>query len=583
MTLKSRWIGLVTILVLFAMAPSSFAQVQIQIFPDVSSQEVQTNRNAQTARPGTNGAGLLVSGSLLASSQLTATTLRISYPGPITSQPDATVNDDGVNCTDGSAAIVCPTSGSGIGGSAGIPAGDPMRIEGATGVFATVGRLRLNTTASRIEVTLPNSGGGLTGGSTTINSNSGVFRIVGVRIDANGKTGAQTFSASLNNSANNYIISTTTGTIINNIGPGFAGPPAIGFAPATPTITCAGAQGGQGAGTFAAGTATIFTNRNVARSCGAFTLTEGFASAWRTRTQSGNSSTGPTTSVNTGSEIRLTFNNVPAGVTLTLGSSRGTASSNSSLGMSLSNTTITSSSTTSKITFVGTSPSDTEVAEIDYNITNVSSTAAVTSPGTISVTATLFPFGDGIDSAGVPREDQGYPSFVEADVGPTTIVNIIAANTTMLMPYALVLGQFDTGLAVANTTADPFGGGGGATRANGTVILDFYPTSSTGGAGTPFSLTTSSTVKPGSGLSSDGTLGAGATWTVLMSQLLSAAGQTGNFIGYVFIRANFLNGHGTATISDFRTYSLTANVLVLPPPATFSRDAPSGGSEQLHF
>src|SRR5947208_833196 len=214
MTLKSRWIGLVTILLLFAMAPSSFAQVQIQIFPDVSSQEVQTNRNAQTARPGTNGAGLLVSGSLLASSQLTATTLRISYPGPITSQPDATVNDDGVNCTDGSAAIVCPTSGSGIGGSAGIPAGDPMRIEGATGVFATVGRLRLNTTASRIEVTLPNSGGGLTGGSTTINSNSGVFRIVGVRIDANGKTGAETLSASLNNSATKYIISTTTGTII---------------------------------------------------------------------------------------------------------------------------------------------------------------------------------------------------------------------------------------------------------------------------------------------------------------------------------------------------------------------------------
>jgi len=331
MTLKSRWIGLVTILVLFAMAPSSFAQVQIQIFPDVSSQEVQTNRNAQTARAGTNGAGLLISGQLLGSSPLTATNLRIAYPGPITSQPAAAANDDGFNCTDGTPSV-CPSSGAGIGGAAGIPTNDPMRIEGATGVFAAVGRLRLNTTSSRIEVTLPNSGGGLTGGSTTINSNSGVFRIVGVRIDANGKTGAQTFSASLNNSANNYIISTTTGTIINNIGPGLASAPAIGFAPATPTIVCAGAPGGQGAGTFAAGTATIFTNRNTARSCGAFTLTEGFASAWRTRTQSGNSSSGPTTSVNTGSEIRLTFNNVPAGVTLTLGSSRGTASSNSSLG-----------------------------------------------------------------------------------------------------------------------------------------------------------------------------------------------------------------------------------------------------------
>src|SRR5436190_245284 len=225
MTLKSRWIGLVTILVLFAMAPSSFAQVQIQIFPDVSSSEVQTNRNAQTARPGTNGAGLLISGSLLGASPLTATTLRIGYPGPITSQP-AIDPGDGFNCTDGttSGTLVCPSSG--------------------------------------------------------------VFRIVGVRIDANGKSGAQTFSASLNNSANNYLLSTTSGTVINNIGPGLAGAAAIGLAPGNTTIP------GICGGTLPAGTATIFTNRNVPRACGAFILTEGFASAWRTAVPSGNGASG---------------------------------------------------------------------------------------------------------------------------------------------------------------------------------------------------------------------------------------------------------------------------------------------------
>src|SRR5436309_7772305 len=568
MTLKSRWIGLVTILVLFAMAPSSFAQVQIQIFPDVSSSEVQTNRNAQTARPGTNGAGLLVSGSLLGASPLTATTLRIAYPGPITSQPAAASNDDGVNCIDGSltpSTFVCPSSG-----AAGIPTGDPMRIEGATGVFATVGRLRLNTVSSRIEVTLPNSAGGLTGGSTATNSSSGVFRIVGVRIDANGKSGAQTFSASLNNSANNYLLSTTSGTVINNIGPGLAGAAAIGLAPGNTTIP------GICGGTLPAGTATIFTNRNVPRACGAFILTEGFASAWRTAVQSGNSSTGPTPGPNAGTQIRLTFNNVPAGVTLALGSSRGSASSNSSLNMTLSNPTITSSSTTTVVTFVGTSTSDVEVAEFDYSVTTpLSTTAAVTTPGTISVTATLYPFGDGIDSAGVPRQDQGYPTVVEGDAGPTTIVNIVPANTVMLMPYALVIPPiFDTGIAIENTTKDPFGNSsGGATPGNGTITVDLFPTTSTGGAGTPFSLTTSTTVKPGGGLSSDGTLAAGATWTVLLSQLMTAAGQVGGFTGYIFIRANFLDAHGTATISDFKTYSLTANVLVLPPPATTPRDS----------
>jgi len=570
MTLKSRWIGLVTILLLFAMAPSSFAQVQIQIFPDFSSQEVQTNRNAQTARPGTNGAGLLVSGSLLGASPLTATTLRIAYPGPITSQPAAASNDDGVNCIDGSltpSTFVCPSSG-----AAGIPTGDPMRIEGATGVFASVGRLRLNTVSSRIEMTLPNSAGGLTGGSTATNSSSGVFRIVGVRIDANGKSGAQTFSASLNNSANNYLLSTTSGTVINNIGPGLAGAPAIGLAPGGTAITgCSPVPSG---GNPPAGTATIFTNRNVPRTCGAFTLTEGFASAWRSEVQSGNSSTGPSIGPNAGSQIKLTFNNVPAGVTLTLTSNRGLASSNSSLNMTLSTTSITSSSTSAVLTFVNTSTSDVEVAEIDYTVGQLSTTAAVTTPGTISVTATMYPFGDGVDSSGLPRQDQGYPAFVEGDVGPTTIVNIVPANTVMLIPYALVLLPYDTGIAVANTTKDPFGtSAGGATPGNGTITVDFFPTTSTGGAGTPFSLTTSSTVKTGSGLSSDGTLAAGATWTVLLSQLLTAAGQTGSFNGYIFIRANFLDAHGTATISDFKTYSLTANVLVLPPPATTPRDS----------
>src|SRR5262249_28934913 len=163
----------------------------------------------------------------------------------------------------------------------------------------------------------------------------------------------------------------------------------------------------------------------------------------------------------------------------------------------------------------------------------------------ISVTSTMFPLGDGVDTLGVPRQDQGYPAFLEADVGPTTIVNIVSANTTMLMPFAFTAGTaggFDTGIAIANTTSDPFPpGGGGATKANGTLIVDFFPTTATGGAGSPFTLTTSSTVKPGAGLSSDGTLAAGATWTVFLGQLLTAAGAPGPYTGYLFIRANFLD------------------------------------------
>jgi len=567
MTLKSRLIGLVTILVLFAaMAPSSFAQVQLTIIPDVDNGDIQTSNNALGGAPGANGSGVLVVGSLIATSPLTQTVLRIAYPGPITSLPTGAQN-----CTIGG---FTPLSGvTGSGGafaclpSTGVPAADPIRIIGASGVFAGLGTgIALNTTSQRVEVLLP---------SSVSNSASGSFRVVGVRINANGLTGAQTVTASLNNNVNNYLLgSPSTGTIINTLNPGIASI-AIGLAPGNSTV--AGVVGNPGAGS-----ATIFTNRNIARSLGAFILTEGCASCWRSSTQNGNA--GAPVTPGQGTQIRLTFNNVPVGVTLALSSNVGTATTQGSLAAAIATSSITSTSNTAVINFTNTSTTNVETLEVDYTVT-LSTTAAVTTAGAITVNATVFPIGTGIDTTanatsgvngtgltGVPTEVGGYPTFTDVEVGPVTVVNIVAASTTLLMPYAITLPPYDTGLAIANTTADPFGvGSGGATPASGTIVLNFYPTSATGGAGTPFTLTTSATVRPGGGLSSDGTLAAGATWTVLLSQLLTAAGQTGNFTGYVFVQTNFLDAHGTATISDFKTYSLTSNVLVLSPPATTPR------------
>jgi hypothetical protein len=62
---------------------------------------------------------------------------------------------------------------------------------------------------------------------------------------------------------------------------------------------------------------------------------------------------------------------------------------------------------------------------------------------------------------------------------------------------------------------------------------------------------------------------------------MTAAGQSGSFVGYVFVQANFLNAHAVGTISDFRTYSLATNVLVLPPPPTTGRSTVN--VEQLSF
>src|SRR5207249_11865440 len=108
-----------------------------------------------------------------------------------------------------------------------------LRIEGAAGLFAGVkagsGGLRLNTSSSRIEVLLPGTAPG------DVNTNSGSFRIVGVRMDANGKSGAQSITASLNGPANSYLLSTTTATVINTLGPGI-GSFATGTRPGRPTL-----------------------------------------------------------------------------------------------------------------------------------------------------------------------------------------------------------------------------------------------------------------------------------------------------------------------------------------------------------
>jgi len=551
--------GLVFVLVLCFMAPSAFAQINLSLIPDPNAGEIQTIRNAMTGVSDVSGSGMLVSGQLIASSVLTTTTLRLTYPSPITSSP-ASFAPTGL-----AAGIPSPTS---------VPTADPIRIEGASGVFASItnGSLTLNTTNSRIEVLLP--------GTTTTsgpNTQSGSFRVVGVRFDANGKTGAQSVTASLDSSANNYILTSTGAvTVVNNLGAGI-GSMAIG------------AGGGQTNNA----SATIFTNKTVPDPTGSILITEGIASGWRTALMDSNSGS----AVANSTQMRLTFAGVPAGVTLTLTPIVGGTPAPPTI--TLSNSSITAAATTAVISFTGTSAttaaslkpslSSINFVQIDYTVNTLASTAAVTTPGSITVTATMYPIGDGVDNddsahSGLPRQDQGYPTFAQADVGPVTIVNIVPASTTLLIPLVEKVGVFDTGISIANATLDPFGsGGGGATASPGVLKFDFFPATATG-AGTACTLTTSSTSRPGFGIASDGTIPAGSTYVVLLSQLLPVSNcAAGDFVGYIFVTANFLNAHGQSTISDFRTYSLATNVLVLPPPATQPRSNPLGSVESLGF
>jgi len=540
--MKSRLVfGLLAVMVLLTLAPSSFAQVSIQVFNTPSPKEVATNRTAETSDPVTAGSGITVSGTFLAASDLGTTNLILTFPATITS---------GANSTSGA-----PDTA---------PSGDLIRIVSATGVFSTA------SIVTRSGATLTIS---LIGGPITGNTNSGSFRVVSTRIDANGLSGSGPFNATatLNNSANNFVLTSnpTSFPVISALGPGIG---------AVAQNVISGTNPGP---------LTVFTNRTVVNpgTSTRILLTEGFEFAWRTEGQNEHNGASPETGA---TQIRLTFAGIPATSQLTLGTP--TVSSGASATIT-GNTTVPpsltgSSSTnfTSFLTITGDKPDAIDQIEVPVTISAPTSSPSL---GSITVTASMFPVaGTGYltqvtNSAGSTTSTVVFPRYNAAEVGPATIGNVIAATTTLLLPLAekLAVG-FDTGISIANTTADPFGASnGGATATAGKLTFDFFPRTTTG-AGTPFSLTTSATVKPGTGLSADGTLAAGGTWTALLSELLTAAAQPGDFVGYIFIRTDFLNAHGMATVSDFKTTSLASQVLVLDPPSITSRS--KNASESLN-
>ncbi len=302
----------------------------------------------------------------------------------------------------------------------------------------------------------------------------------------------------------------------------------------------------DGAAAASGGTSTLFTNGDVGDSTATILITEGFANAWKTGSQESHGATGL---LAPGTQIELTFSDVPDGVTLTL--SAGDVDGD--VAATFSNTTITDSSgdQDSTITLNATDIDDVDAFEVDITVTvdtNVTSLDATP----ITVVANFNPIGDALDSDDVPQDTDGYPVFDDATSNSITVVSIGSAVTNLLIPYLVSDSAFDTGIALANTTMDPWSGNGGATAGSGVVSAYFYPRSADGGVGDAIaSVTTSSTVTPGIGLSDDGTLAAGATWTVTLTELLDAAGEDSDvFAGYIFMEANFLLAHGISFIYD---------------------------------
>jgi hypothetical protein len=144
---------------------------------------------------------------------------------------------------------------------------------------------------------------------------------------------------------------------------------------------------------------------------------------------------------------------------------------------------------------------------------------------------------------------------------PQSLFSISPCSCNLLFPFVTNIAGFDTGVAIANTSADPYG----TSAQTGTVTLNYYGTTSGGGAAPPKAV--SSAIAGGQELIF--TLSNGGNFTIP---------ATPGFEGYIIAQANFQYCHGFAFISDVGAQKLAEGYLAiqLDQPFSTSRTHNSG-------
>jgi hypothetical protein len=149
------------------------------------------------------------------------------------------------------------------------------------------------------------------------------------------------------------------------------------------------------------------------------------------------------------------------------------------------------------------------------------------------------------------------PRFIDTSTA-TNVVAVTICRTNLLFPFVTNQSGFDTGLAISNTSTDPFG----TAAQQGPCTLNFY------GANAPAAVTTAS-------------IASGTTYTNLAS--LAAP----NFQGYMIAVCNFQYAHGFAFVSDLGARNLAMGYLALiipdPPRSAQPFECAAGGIAGCSF
>jgi len=167
------------------------------------------------------------------------------------------------------------------------------------------------------------------------------------------------------------------------------------------------------------------------------------------------------------------------------------------------------------------------------------------------------------------------PRFADTSLAHEfNIIQLGPCQTVLLFPYVTNQAGFETGIAIANTSADNFGTVG----QSGTCTFTFFGTVVNQG-GTPKTNTVT-------GVPASPIITPGASFVDTLSHTI---GSTNSFSGYMFANCNFQFAHGFAFISDASATNLAEGYLALVvtnnTPLAGAPRAPSqvlGGENLVH-
>jgi hypothetical protein len=179
---------------------------------------------------------------------------------------------------------------------------------------------------------------------------------------------------------------------------------------------------------------------------------------------------------------------------------------------------------------VNADPAAVEQANVPIGVAFISNTAQnIPAPGQTTVNASFAPLSNVNTASG----SAPIPRFCDQSVA-RNLFAIVICQCNLLFPFVTNQAGFDTGIALANTSLDPYG----TTPQNGTVTLNYYG-NTVGGGPAPPAQKTSSPVPGGQELiftlSNGGNFGIAAT---------------PGFQGYIIAVSNFQYCHAFAFISD---------------------------------